>query len=102
MQDDPIQGKSVEAGRRVRLPKAAERPIEVFINGTQQREGDDYLVRGNEILFSAPLIKEQVSRGRWLAMALGLFGSYGRNDTVDVHFRLRGETKAVSNAEILP
>ena len=47
-------------------------------------------------------MKEQVSGGRWLAMALGLFGSYGRHDTVDVHFHLRGELKAISEPEILP
>jgi hypothetical protein len=47
-------------------------------------------------------MKEQVSGGRWLAMALGLFGSYGKHDTVDVHFRLRGETRVISDAEVLP
>jgi hypothetical protein len=102
MHDDPIQGKSVEAGRRVRLPGTAERPIEVFINGTEQEEGRDYMIRGSEILFSRPLMKEHVSRGRWLAMALGLFGSYGRNDSVDLHFQVRGRTRVISEAEILP
>ena len=33
-------GESYEAGRRVRLPAGAERPIQVFINGSEQREGD--------------------------------------------------------------
>jgi hypothetical protein len=94
--------ESVEAGRRVRLPAGAESPIQVFVNGTEQSEGEDYTLRGNEILFSRPLMKERVSCGRWLAMALGLFGSYGRHDTVDVHFRLRGEQRAISEPEILP
>ena len=47
-------------------------------------------------------MKEQVSGGRWLAMALGLFGSYGDNDTVDVHFRLGGRAEGDPEAEILP
>jgi hypothetical protein len=94
--------ETVEAGRRVRLPAAAGRPIHVFINGMEQREGDDYSVRGREIVFSRPLVKERVSRGRWLAMALGLFGSYGKNESVDVHFRSGAETKVISDAEILP
>jgi hypothetical protein len=94
--------ESVEAGRRVRLPTEAEPPIEVFVNGAEQAEGSDYTLRGNEILFKRPLMKEQVSGGRWLAMALGLFGSYGRHDTVDVHFHLGGELKAISEPEILP
>ena len=47
-------------------------------------------------------MKEEVSTGRWLAMAMGLFGSYGDNDTVDVHFRRGGRTEAISEAKILP
>ena len=94
--------ESFEAGRRVRLPGGAERPINVFINGTEQREGTDYAVHGREIVFSRPLVKERVGRGRWLAMALGLFGSYGENESVDVHFRRGGRTEVLSDAEILP
>ena len=86
----------------MRLPAGAEPPFEVFINSSRQSEGDDYVVRGGEILFSRPLMKEKVSRGRWLAMALGLFGSYGEHDTVDIHFRLNGELRTVSEPEILP
>lgn len=94
--------ESVEVGRRLRLPNGAGRPIQVFINGTVQAEGSDYSVRGREIVFSRPLVKEKVSRSRWLAMTLGLFGSYGKNETVDVHFRRGGKTQVISDAEILP
>ena len=54
----------------------AGRPIKVFINGREQREGPDYSVHGREIVFSRPIVKERGSSGRWLAMTLGLFGSY--------------------------
>jgi hypothetical protein len=94
--------ETVEAGRRVRLPGGAERPIHVFVNGMEQREGDDYEIHGREVIFSRPLVKERVSRGRWLAMALGLFGSYGKNETVDVHFRRAGSTEVLSDADVLP
>ncbi|HEU4980464.1 MAG TPA: hypothetical protein VFT14_04540 [Solirubrobacterales bacterium] len=94
--------ESVEAGRRVRLPSGAERPIQVYINGVEQSEGADYAIHGREIVFSRPLMKEKVSSGRWLAMTLGLFGSYGKNETVDVHFRRGGTMQVLSNAEILP
>ena len=93
--------ESVEVGRRVRLPNGAGRPIQVFINGTEQREGTDYRVHGREILFSRPLVKEQVSGARWMAMLLGLFGSYGKNETVDVHFRYGGKMQVISDAKIL-
>ena len=92
---------SVEVGRRVRLPSGAERPIQVFINGLEQTEGSDYKLHGREVVFSRPLVKEKVSSGRWLAMTLGLFGSYGKNETVDVHFRRGGRTEAVSDAKVL-
>jgi hypothetical protein len=93
--------ESVEVGRRVRLPGGAERPIQVFINGQEQREGPDYTIHGREIVFSRPLVKEKVSGGRWLAMTLGLFGSYGENETVDVHFRRGGKTQVISDAKVV-
>jgi hypothetical protein len=93
--------ESVEVGRRVRLPSGAERPIQVFINGQEQREGADYTVHGREIVFSRPLVKEKVSSARWIAMTLGLFGSYGKNETVDVHFRRGGKVQVVTDAKIV-
>jgi hypothetical protein len=93
--------ESVEVGRRIRLPKGAGRPIQVFINGTEQREGADYSVRGREILFSRPLVKEKVSRARWMAMLLGLFGSYGKNEAVDVHFRYGDKTQVITDAKVV-
>jgi hypothetical protein len=54
------------------------------------------------IVFSRPLVKEQVSKSRWLAMSLGLFGSYGKNESVDVHFHRGGKVQVISDAEILP
>jgi hypothetical protein len=95
-------GESYEAGRRVRLPSGAGRPIQVFINGTEQLEGSDFTIHDELIVFSRPLVKERVSRSRWLAMSLGLFGSYGKNESVDVHFRRGGKTQVISDAEILP
>jgi hypothetical protein len=93
--------ESVEAGRRVRLPNGAGRPIQVFINGTEQREGADYTVHGREIVFSRPLVKEKVSGARWMAMLLGLFGSYGKNEAVDVHFRYGGKIQVITDAQVV-
>jgi hypothetical protein len=95
-------GESVEVGRRIRLPNGAAPPIQVFINGSEQREGSDFSVHDELIVFSRPIVKEKVSKSRWLAMSLGLFGSYGENETVDVHFKRGGKTQVISDAEILP
>jgi hypothetical protein len=95
-------GESYEAGRRVRLPGGAGRPIQVFINGTELNEGADFSIHDGLIVFSRPIVKEKVSKSRWLAMSLGLFGSYGENETVDVHFHRGGRVQVITDAEILP
>ena len=45
---------SVAVGRRVRLPRGAEPPIAVYVNGVQQTEGADYELRRGEVLFARP------------------------------------------------
>jgi hypothetical protein len=92
---------SVAAGRRVRLPRGAETPIVVYVNGIQQSEGTDYELRANEIFFSRPIVKEQVGGMRYLAMFLGLFGTYRKHETVDVEYRLAGEVKLASDVKIV-
>jgi hypothetical protein len=94
--------EGVEVGRRVRLPRGAEPPIRVYVNGVEQREGADYGIRSGEIVFTRPIVKEgKVGGVRWLAMLLGLFGTYRKHETIDVEYRLRGKTKLVSDAEVI-
>ena len=62
----------------------------MFLNGVPQEEGRDYEVRGSELLFAKPLEKERIGVGRWTAIFLGLWGSYGKNDSVDVQYRIGG------------
>ena len=38
--------------------------------------------------------------GRWMAMYLGLFGSYRKNETVDIEYTLGGEPKLAADVEI--
>jgi hypothetical protein len=93
---------SYAAGHRVRLPRGAAEPIRVHINGVEQRRGSDYAVRNREIIFNRAIIKETVTPGRWMAMYLGLFGTYRKNETVDVEYQLEGETKLAADVEIIP
>ena len=67
---------SYAAGRRAKLPRGASEPIRVHINGVEQPRGEVWDVREGAIVFTRPIVKESVSTGRWLAMYLGLFGSY--------------------------
>ncbi len=92
---------SVAVGNLVRLPAGAEPPFVVFINGVEQREGTDYKVSGGEIVFARPILKEaKVGVGRWLAMLMGLFGTYRKHETVDVQFRRAGKVELASDLPI--
>lgn len=102
MTDPDVPKGSFAAGRRARLPRGAEPPISVYVNGIEQREGSDYELRGGEVIFSRPIIKEKVGAGRWMAMYLGLFGTYRKNETVDIEYRLGGRSHLASDVEILP
>jgi hypothetical protein len=87
---------------RVPLPDGAERPIRVFVNGVPQVEGRDYKLGRNELLFDRPLEKERLSKGRWTAIFFGLWGSYGKNDSVDVQYRRGGKQLVATGLEIVP
>ncbi|MGV1048003.1 MAG: hypothetical protein ACOYD4_05700 [Solirubrobacterales bacterium] len=93
---------SYAAGERVKLPARAEPPFTVFINGIEQSEGSDYSVEGTEIVFSRPIVKEKVGTGRWLAMYLGFFGTYRKNETVDLQFNRDGKVQLLSDLPIVP
>jgi hypothetical protein len=93
--------EGVEVGRRVRLPRGAEPPIRVFINGVEQVEGEDYTLDGQGILFAEPIVKEGKLGGlRWLSMYIGLFGSYRKHETVDVEYRIGGRTHLASDLSV--
>jgi hypothetical protein len=91
---------SYAAGRRVNLPAGAEAPYAVFVNGVEQREGDDYDVGAEEIVFRREIVKEKVGAGRWLAMYLGLFGTYRKDETIDLQFQRDGKVELVSDVAV--
>jgi len=87
---------------RVPLPRGAEPPYRVFVNGVPQAEGTDYVIASGELQFFKPLEKERLGVGRWTAMFFGLFGSYGKNDSVDLQYRLAGRDVSATGLEIIP
>ena len=98
--DTEIPRGSYAAGRRAKLPRGASEPIRVHINGVEQPRGEVWDVRQGSIVFNRPIVKEQVSTGRWLAMYLGLFGSYKKNEQVDVEYTLGGQTKLAADIAV--
>lgn len=93
---------SYAAGRRVKLPAGAGAPYTVFVNGVEQREDVDYAVRAGEIVFKRQIVKEKVGAGRWLAMYLGLFGTYRKNETIDLQFMQGGKVELRSDLPVQP
>jgi hypothetical protein len=93
---------SYAAGERVKLPRGAGPPFTIFINGIAQRQGSDYSIEGDEIVFSRPIVKEKVGTGRWLAMYLGLFGTYRKDETIDLQFTRDGKVELRSDLDVVP
>jgi hypothetical protein len=87
----------------VKMPRGAEPPYDVFVNGVEQKPGDDYVVEGDRLVFSRSLEKEgKLGFWRWLSMALSIAGSYGRNDSVDLHYTLGGRRQVAVGLDIEP
>lgn len=78
-------------GTRVRLPSDVQRPFEVFVNGIPQVEGADYVVRAGCLEFTRLLSSEgKLGARKWTSMLLGIKGSYGKDDAVDVVYTAGG------------
>ncbi len=87
---------------RVPLPRGAEPPFRVFVSGMPQTEGEDYEVEDTELVFTRLLVKERVGFWRWTAMFFALWGSYGRNDTVDVQYEMGGRKQVATGLDFHP
>lgn len=87
-------------GNRVPLPEGARAPLRVFVNGVRQEEGRDFTIGDGELVFTRELAKERLGFWRWTAMFFALFGSYGRNDTVDVHYKVDGRDRVAAGLQI--
>ena len=92
---------SYAAGERVKLPAGAEPPFTVFINGIEQSP-DSYRIEGGEIRFGRPIVKEKVGTSRWLAMYLGLWGTYRKNETIDLQFTRNGKVELRPDLAVTP
>lgn len=88
---------------KVSLPPGVGDSFDVFINGVPQERGKDFHLEGRELVFDRELTAEpKLGVGRWLTMFLGIAGSYGKNDTVDVSFEYEGRRVVASGLPIVP
>ena len=86
---------------RVPLPRGAEPPYSVWVNGIAQTQGTHYELGEHELVFDRHLEKEQIGFWRWSAIFFGLFGSYRKNDSVDVQYSLHGTRQLATGLDIL-
>jgi hypothetical protein len=88
----------------VPLPRGAEAPFRVWINGVEQHEGDDYTCADGALEFDKPLAKEgRLGLFRWALIFFGIAGTYRKNDCVDVQYTSSsGATRLVTGLDIEP
>jgi hypothetical protein len=89
------------SGTAVRLPADVTRPFEVYRNGVQQREGQDFSVDGDRLVFEQELRSEgRLGFWRWLSICIGVAGTYRQNDAVDVLYTRGGRSVVASKLPI--
>ena len=82
-------------GTRVRLPADLRPPFEVFVNGVAQREGVDFEVAGDRLVFDRTLAPPRRESAR--SVVRGFFwGRYGAEHTVDVTYQVDGQPRVAS------
>ena len=85
-----------------RLPPHVKRPFEVYISGVPQREGADFVVEGQDLVFEGrALRKDKISGWRWFLGAWGV-GTYRQNDSVDIRYTLDGRPMVAEGLELTP
>lgn len=84
----------------VKLPPSVRTPFDVYVNGVHQKEGVDFDVRGDELVFGRELKKEgKLGFWRWFLGAWGV-GTYRQNDSVDVRFEREGHPVLLEGLDI--
>jgi hypothetical protein len=79
----------------VRLPRAVRPPFQVSLNGVPQRQGTDYTIDGDDLVFAKELRKDRIAKWRWFLGAWGV-GTYRQDDSVDIRYERADGTPAVA------
>jgi len=81
----------------VELPPHVRPPFEIFVNGLQQVEGQDFELVGSTLVFDREFAREgKLSFWRWALLFLGIAGTYRKHDSIDVVYTVNGR-RAVSS-----
>jgi hypothetical protein len=92
-----------EQRSRARLPRIVRPPFRVFVNGVEQREGDDYSVEGGYLVFNRSLAQEgRLGFWRWALIVFGVAGTYRKHENVDVQYTLDGRPNVATGLPVEP
>ncbi len=88
---------------RIDLPDHVPASFEVYVNGVRQLPGRDYEVAGRSLYFPRALAQEgNLGFWRWTAMWLGIAGSYGKHETVDLVYEEGGRREVETGLRPVP
>ena len=73
----------------------------MFVNGVEQREGEDYRVEDGYLVFNRSLAQEgKLGFWRWTSIFFGIAGSYRKHENVDVQYTLKGRPTVATGLEV--
>ena len=65
--------------------------FDVYVNGILQEYGTDYQIDGRTLVFPRALTAEvKMTKFQFVRAALGIAGTYGKHDTIDVTYQRDG------------
>jgi hypothetical protein len=88
-------------GSRVRVPEGMSCPFQVFVNGVEQAEGQDFEVVGAWIVFARELIPPREENARSVFRGF-FFGRYRTEHVVDVACEVGGRAHVFARLAIEP
>jgi hypothetical protein len=87
----------------VELPPHVRPPFEVFVNGVQQVEGEDFDIVGSTLVFEREFAREgKLGFWRWASLFLGVAGTYRQHDSIDVVYTVNGRRAVSSLKPVTP
>lgn len=88
-------------GSCVRVPEGMSRPFQVFVNGVEQAEGQDFEVVGAWIVFARVLVPPREDNARSVFRGF-FFGRYKTEHVVDVACQVGGQSHVFSRLPVEP
>jgi hypothetical protein len=90
-----------EKRSKARLPRVVRPPFRVFVNGVEQREGEDYTIESGHLVFNRSLAQEgRLGFWRWALILFGIAGTYRKHENVDVQYTLNGRPNVATGLPV--